>query len=202
MVAWGSKRRRHGPRLGGPGPGRSPLGPWPQAGLKPWVQPSSWARLLGMGQVPRKGLRAWLAWGWASGPCPRAGCGDIGGRSYTCPQQVHELLNHLNHVDPQLWSEQAAVGACSQGLHSWIPALIMCPCGTQPCIQWCQEHRYACVSTHVPCADVPGVSTQPACACGQSPAGDVSSSTGEVGDSSSLWGLRAGAGLGFSPPTA
>lgn len=47
------------------------------------------------------------------------------------------------------------------------------------------------VSAHVPCADVPGSSTQPARACWQSPGGDVSS-TREVGDWGHLWGLSHG----------
>lgn len=54
MEAGGSRRKRCGPHFAGPGLGRVPQDPWSLGVLSPWVQSSSLARLLEMGQGPRK----------------------------------------------------------------------------------------------------------------------------------------------------
>lgn len=151
MLAWGSRRwrKRHGPHLGGPDPGRLLPGLWPPAGLRLWVQPSSWVRFLGMGRAPRKGPRAWLAWGWALGSCPRTGCGDTEGK------ELHLCWGCVGNTQPPeprghpLWSRQAVSGACPKG-----PTLD--PSSDHVCMH---THIGAgntgiCVSAHAPCADI------------------------------------------------
>lgn len=120
----------------------------------------SWSEALGaalqLGEAPGDGLstkegpRAWLAWGWALGPCSRteaAGTQEEG--SYMCAGLcVYEILNCLNHADTPHQSEHEALARdCPKG----TPALVHVANACARTHTWCQGHRCAyCVSKHTP----------------------------------------------------